>query len=503
MFVKNWPACRNLYGCSRVLRRAAFGLRAKAPTEGKTMSKKLLLALAACLPIALSGCGGSGGGTSCTVNGIGISCDDYPRMSQRVQNWNNALEDEKRAGPDTTAKLATASRTRSASDISAASAAVDEYEKVVQALIAEDQRSRSENVPDDGRRADALRIVRNNLNNFQTRLGRLTGGSGSNGGGAGGGGAGGSEPSTPARPKDFTAGIDGMSSTDGMGRRNGNLYINYVGGNCTYALFSGYYNCGDGYTSDSIMGRIFDDRRLRDSYMSLATINAIKFYISDHSLSNGQFSGYVERNIAAWGQYAVILSSGRFDCPDNCSNSTQILGFDLGNRNINTPSLSGRWRGAMAATDISTGSAVVGEAYVTFDASIFGHDTGRYRIGVNTPPDVTVQFRNIRKIDDGIDGQTAAYSGPTRIDWNLETTTRFGWFGIPTETVDGRNISYGYGSGEVAHPSSGIITGYFYGPDTEDAQEVAGVFEYYYGGQRLEKNRRMDGIVGAYLTKRQ
>ena len=67
MFVKNWPACRNLYGCSRVLRRAAFGLRAKAPTEGKTMSKKLLLALAACLPLALAGCLGGGGASSSPV----------------------------------------------------------------------------------------------------------------------------------------------------------------------------------------------------------------------------------------------------------------------------------------------------------------------------------------------------------------------------------------------------------------------------------------------------
>ena len=430
---------------------------------------------------ALSGCGGSGGGTSCTVNGIGISCDDYPRMSQRVQNWNNALEDEKRAGPDTTAKLATASRTRSASDISAASAAVDEYEKVVQALIAEDQRSRSENVPDDGRRADALRIVRNNLNNFQTRLGRLTGGSGSNGGGAGGGGAGGSEPSTPARPKDFTAGIDGMAATDGRGQRNGVPYINDLsqrsGGGCRYGLFTGYHSCGNNYNEVRIMEKIFDDRRLRDSYTSLATINAIKFYISDHSLSSGQSAGYVERNIAAWGQYAVILSTGRFDCPDNCSNSSQIFGFSLGNSNLITPSLSGRWRGAMAATDISTGSAIVGEAYVEFDSSIFGHDTGNYRIGVGTPPDVTVRFRNIRKIDDGIDGQTAAYSGPTQINWNLETTTRFGWFGIPSEVVDGRSISYGWDSGDVAHPSSGIISGAFYGPDSnaKDAQEVAGI----------------------------
>ncbi len=186
MFVKNWPACRNLYGCSRVLRRAAFGgtrrqhlnlpsassfrsgLRAKAPTEGRSMSKKLLLALAACLPLALAGCLGGGGG-------------DLTRQNQTGDNWGSTVIIAERTRTTAEEKLATARRTGSPSDISAASSAVNEAIAALDAVIEADRRRRSAGLPG---KPQSVANARDSMNSLRASLARLTSGSGSGGGGS-------------------------------------------------------------------------------------------------------------------------------------------------------------------------------------------------------------------------------------------------------------------------------------------------------------------------------
>lgn len=485
---------------------------------------KLLTVFAACLPIVLAGCGGGGGGglLSCTINGVSVSCDDYPRMSAAVDEFNNLNPVSNAAHAAATEAMNAARASGSAADISAARAAVSAAETAFQATRAVLQRMMNAGVPGTAERLTNVEAALSIAQDRKTELDRLArGGSSSRAsepdepGGSGAGGSGGSGNSgadTPTRPIDFDP--DGNLAYEiGFSGTDGRLYPEGFPGDLYFVDLS---EVEGGSFRQSIVKKVFDvreiglagfayDGRLRDSYLPLATINAVELYISNHEVSTGRYAGYVERNIAAWGQYAAILSTGRFDCPDNCTRSGPIYGFHFGNGNLNHQEVSGRWAGAMAATDISTSLAVVGEAYVEFDPSIFGHDTGNYRVGVNTPPDVTVRFRNIREIDNyGIVGQTGTYSGPTQIDWNLETSTRFGWFGqVYGRDHNGDLVSYGFGRNDIAHPTEGKITGRFFGPDEgpRNAHEVAGIFEYYYGGETLAGNIRKEGIVGAFLAK--
>lgn len=473
------------------------------------MFSKIFPTLAAGLALALAGCGGAGGGAGggCTFNNVAVPCANFDEIQASVDNWNAAVAKANTTQAVANARMDAARAARSASAVAAAQTAVAEFEAALQAVLAAAERERRAGAPVEAHKAQSLANTRSLLSQtreWKTELDRL----GSGGQSArpptepdpdtpNGDRSGNSGTDNTARPKDFDTIVYYLHATDGLyypQGSGGDLYL--------VDLTCNFDNCGQGVDEEFVVGEIFNDGRLRDSYLPLATINAVNTFISNQRVRTGQYAGHVKRNIAAWGRYAAILSTGTFDCPRDCSRSGKNFGFDFGNTNLNVPSLSGSWAGAMAATDITTGSAVVGEAYVAFDSSIFGHDTGRYKVGVKTPPDVTLRFRNIREIDDRIDGQTRAYSGPTQIDWELETTTRFGWFGIPSDNIDGNLVTYGFGRGDIAHPTLGIVRGQFYGPTQSDAQEVAGVFEYYYGGKRLQGNRRKEGLVGAFLAKR-
>ena len=190
MFVKNWPACRNLYGCSRVLRRAAFGLRAKAPTEGKTMSKKLLLALAACLPLALAGCLGGGGGGGCRniETGAPVPCpENIARHNRAVQEWNNAYHQVTAAKSTASEKMSAARSSRSQAAISAAIAANTAYETAARNALAAAQRARNAGVQGSGSDITSQRANLNEALGWQREIARLSGGSSGSGGSGGSG----------------------------------------------------------------------------------------------------------------------------------------------------------------------------------------------------------------------------------------------------------------------------------------------------------------------------
>ena len=399
------------------------------------MSTNLLLFIAAaCLSAALASCGSGSGAIPGSEGG---APDQEP-----------PAEDLNAARSHAAARMEIATAAPSLTTINAARAALDAYVKVAEAALRSARRSNQQAAAQS-----ALRAARSERDVNQRRLDGLQESLG--------------ESPSPGE----SAGPSG--STGSLAQRLANLRsrsLTSLERGHTYRTYSGQatsteaaYRCSESSGTCDIAGiQQSGNRYLNAAFFpssaipfTLASINGVDNFF-DHQTYNDDLL-YGESNqdwkLLTLGQY----SSARMhilvdDYAGTSRDRAMSYGVALGERHSGRPggaSGSATWRGQMVGAALDNGSALAGEAALT------------YSFSAST---VDVQMSNIRAI-----GDVAPYTGSKSFSWSGLDVNSDGSFHISGYNNDRSGLTYS----SALHPTLGYIDGDFYGPN---AEEAAGIF---------------------------
>ena len=429
------------------------------------MHRKLLLALATSLSIALSGC--VGGGLLGLAAGAAANRD--------VIKWNDAVDYLDRATREMNAADATAvSRMRTAinsptrSSVAAARRAVDALFEASQTAEAAALRAQSlgqsAGADNDSLQsiANTLRGARTNISearSYNTRLNGLGFGQAAIGSGSSASG-----PRIYDRAPDrllvttyaYDVAADGTittrrTSTAESGTGSG--YTDREGNQVKITLNEDQEND----RHDTTYEWHFTDGRANPDYFSLLrTVNGVPVYMGTHDHSN---NGETHRTLLAAGRRSAGAVTGHYDPASRPGASEDVYALTYVDI-YSAPRTSATYRGAMVGTELVSRAALVGESLITYSYSSSGSD-------------LDVRLHNIRQHQDG-EVRAATYRGPSVIRWN--------------DVLLAGNIF-----SEIADVPDGVsaMLGAFSGPDR---QEIGGRFEH---------DIPNDGtVVGAFVAKK-
>ena len=432
------------------------------------MYKKLLLALAASLSIALSGCGGLAGLLGVAA-GVAANRDTL-KYNDAVDFLDRAIVAMNAAGRTGTSTMQAAVNSPTRSSVTAARNANNAFFEASKTAEAAARRAHSlgQSAGVDNaylqRIAEAVRDASENVSEARSRNSQLNGygfGQAMIGGGSGAGIYDVGYPpdilKTTAYAYDVRNGTISAHRIEGTQLRN-RSYTDGEGNQFRISL-SGDPDNGDGtYAWHFVNGRPNSGAGYQNwnGFSSRGTNNGVPLFIDTHDHSG---TGETHRTLLAAGRYSAAAVTGHYDPTSRRGASEDIYAVSYGNYTVASrlPRINATFRGAMVGTELLSRAALEGETRITYSSA---------------SNDLDIRLHNIRQYDDG-EVQATAYGGPSAFEWNNVSVTEDGAF-------------------LESDRSKGFLFGDFHGPNGE---EIAAAFE-----RDIPNNGK---VVGAFVAKQQ